>query len=264
MTHHRANLIVSPIGDMSVHRTWLVNESCRNFDLLLIYYGSQGEFGRGDADYYFRQQGFKWELLTQVMKQAPEIISRYRNIWCPDNDIAADTASVNRLFDVFDEYRLQLAQPAVAAGEVSYRALRKRPGVLLRYTPYVEVMCPLFTREALAKVSHTFGENRSGWGLDWVWPRYFADHERAIIDAVGVHHTGPLFRGEHYQSLARLGIHPDVDFQQVMKKYGGFDRRLHRRFVKGKVRLPAIWDPAARRSPIQRAIHRLGFRRRLA
>lgn len=260
MTIPRSNLIISPIGDSSVHRTWLSDPEARTFDVLLIYYGNQGDFGREDADHYLRRQGFKYELLALALAEMPEVLARYRNIWCPDNDIAADTASVNRLFALFEQYNLQLAQPAVAAGDVSYQTLRQRPGVILRYTPYVEVMCPLFTHAALLRVAPTFGENRSGWGLDWIWPRLFPPNALGIIDAVGVAHTGPLFCGEHYQKLAALGIDPQQDFQRVIRKYGGFNRRTHKRFVRGKVRLPAIWEPQAKRGFLSRAAERLGLR----
>jgi hypothetical protein len=264
MNHGRRHLIISPIGDASVHRSWLSDPEARTFDLMLIYYGANGEFGRDDADIYLRRQGFKYELLAHVLAEMPEVLSRYQHIWCPDNDIAADTQSVNRLFALFEHYRLQLAQPAVAAGDVSYKALRQKPGVILRYTPYVEVMCPLFSHAGLLRVAPTFSENRSGWGLDWIWPRWFAPHERAIIDAVGVAHTGELFCGEHYRKLAQLGIHPQQDFQRMLRKYGGFDRRTHKRFLRGTVRLPAIRDPQAPRNFLRRAADRLGWRRAVA
>lgn len=264
MTSARQNLIISPIGDSSVHRSWLSHPAARTFDLLLIYYGAQGDFGRSDCDHYLRQKGFKYELLAHALAELPDVLAGYRNIWCPDNDIAADTAGVNRLFELFDQYQLQLAQPAIAGGDVSYKTLRQRPGVILRYTPYVEVMCPIFTHAALLRVAPTFTENRSGWGLDWIWPRWFAPHERAIIDAVGVNHTGPLFCGEHYQYLATLGIDPQLDFDRIVHKYGGFDRRTHRRFVRGTARLPAIWDPLVPKSILRRAADTLGLRRAVA
>ena len=174
------------------------------------------------------------------MKQHADVLERYANIWCPDNDIRVDTLAINRMFELFEKYALKMAQPAIAGGEVSYRALRPRRGVVLRYSPYVEVMCPLFTREALWRIAPTLLESRSGWGLDWVWPRFFSQHEIAILDAVGVDHTGPLGRGENYARLAELGVHPDEEFHQVVARYGGFDRRLHRKFVRGKIKLPAI------------------------
>ena len=145
MSATRRNLIVSPIGDSSVHASWLSHPDLRSFDLFLIYYGDRGDFGRSEATHYFQRKGFKWELVDHALKHHGEILARYTNIWCPDNDIRVDTRGVNRLFELFEKYALQLAQPAIAAGEVSYQTLRQRPGAVLRYSPYVEVMCPLFT-----------------------------------------------------------------------------------------------------------------------
>jgi hypothetical protein len=88
----------------------------------------------------------------------------------------------------------------------------------------------------------------------------FSPETLAILEAVGVAHTGPLFCGEHYKNLAALGIDPQHDFQRVIRKYGGFNRRTHKRFVRGKVRLPAIWDPQAKRGFFSRAAERLGLR----
>ncbi|MEX2113049.1 MAG: DUF707 domain-containing protein [Pirellulales bacterium] len=261
MTAKRRNLIISPIGDDSVHTSWLSQPALRSFDLFLIYYGQRDDFGRGDATHYLRRTGFKWELIDHVCQHHADVLDGYANIWCPDNDIRADTASVNRLFELFERYSLQLAQPAIAAGQVSYQTLRQRAGVLLRYSPYVEVMCPLFTREALRRCQPTLLESRSGWGLDWVWPRYFSQHEIAIIDAVGVEHTGPLGQGENYQRLAELGVYPDREFHQVMAKFGGFDRRLHKKFVRGRIKLPAILEPGQHQNFFERLKNRLGWRR---
>lgn len=264
MAEPRRNLIISPIGDTSVHTSWLSHPEQRTFDLFLIYYGRNGDFGRAEATHYLRRGGFKWELVDHVCKHHAEILDRYTNIWCPDNDICADTHSVNRLFDLFERYSLKLAQPAIAAGQVSYETLRQRPGVVLRYSPYVEVMCPLFARDALRRCEPTLLECRSGWGLDWVWPRWFAQHEIAIIDAVGVEHTGPLGQGENYQKLAELGVFPGREFQEVMAKYGGFDRRLHKKFVRGRIKLPAIFEQPQQLNLLERIQSRLGLYRAAA
>lgn len=256
----RRNLVISPIGDDSVHASWLVDRSARTFDLFLIHYGQLADFGRQDADHYLRRQGFKWELIDHVARHDRDVLERYDRIWCPDCDIRTDTTNINRLFELFAQYDLQLAQPAISAGEASYEFLRKRPGVVLRYSPYVECMCPLFTRDALFAVLPTFLESRSGWGLDWIWPRYFEACQIAVLDAVGVEHTGRLFRGESYQNLAKLGIDPGKEFDQVMARHGGFDRRLHRKLVRGRIKLPAIWEPGSRHHLAGRILARLGLR----
>lgn len=256
----RRNLVISPIGDDSVHASWLVDRPARNFDVFLVYYGRQDGFGRADADHYLARRGFKWELMEHVGREHRDLLERYDRIWCPDADIRADTNSVNQLFALFEKYELQLAQPAIAAGEASFQVLRQRPGLILRYSPYVEVMCPIFTRAAFFKVMPTFLETRSGWGLDWLWTRYFEPHEMAVLDAVGVEHTGRLKMGENYKNLANLGIDPCLEFEQVIQRHGGFNRRLHRKLVRGRIKLPAIPKPGSHVGLAQRVLARLGVR----
>jgi hypothetical protein len=246
------NLIISPIGDRSVHQTWIAGPEKSNFDLFLLYYGNGEDVAANDAKFYVRRKGFKWEHLHYVAEEHAEVIEQYDRIWCPDDDIACDTAGVNQLFELFEQYQLQLAQPAIAKGDFSFRGLTQQRGNILRYSPYVEVMCPIFTREAFLKVKPTFLENRSGWGLDWIWPKQFARHEMAIIDKVGIHHTGPLGKGEHYKNLAKLGIDPYRDFSETVARHGGINWNLHRGMLRGNLRLKRVKDPADCRGWIQR------------
>jgi hypothetical protein len=242
------NLVICAVGDRSVHRTWLAGPVAPNFDLFLIYFGNGPGTFSADAKYYVRNKGFKWEHLHFAAEQYGDTLRHYQNIWCPDDDIACDTASVNLLFEIFHRYKLQLAQPAISAGQFAFKSLVQKPGNLLRYSPYIEVMCPIFSREAFFRVQDTFLENRSGWGLDWLWPRRFGPKEIAIIDKVGVHHTGSLGLGENYKKLAQLGIDPNRDFKETVDRHGGINWRIHRRLVRGRVRMKRIKDPDDRRS----------------
>jgi hypothetical protein len=264
MPKPRRNLVISPIGDESMHASWLVDRPRRTFDLMLIHYGTADNYGRSDADYYAARKGFKWELMDFALQEFRAEIERYDYIWCPDCDIRATTDQVNQVFDVMREHRLQLAQPAIAVGEITYKFLRPRRGVKLRFTPFVEVMCPAFSRQAFYRLQPTFCESRSGWGLDLLWARHFAKREMAIIDAVGVEHTGKLFRGENYQSLARLGISPGEELERIIKRHGGFNRRLHRRLVRDRVKLPALWIEPPKLSAADKLLERLGFDRKCA
>src|SRR5262249_1579889 len=142
----------------------------------------------------------------------------------------------------------QLAQPAISEGEFSFKSLAQVRGNLLRYSPYVEIMCPIFSRDAFFALKDTFLENRSGWGIDWVGPSRFAIDQIAIIDKVGVHHTGNLGKGLNYKLLAKLGIDPHRDFDEVVQRLGGFDRSIHRRMLRGRMRMKRIKDPEDRRS----------------
>ncbi|MCC7085756.1 MAG: hypothetical protein IT427_12205 [Pirellulales bacterium] len=246
------NLVISPIGDHSVHRTWIEGPDTPNFDLFLLYYGNGSDPVQPGAKFYVRRKGFKWEHVHYVAEEHFASLQHYDRIWCPDDDIACDTAGVNLLFELFEHYQLKLAQPAIAKGDFSFRGLTQRRGNILRYTPYVEVMCPIFTREAFFQVKPTFLENRSGWGLDWIWPKHFAKHEMAIIDKVGIHHTGPLGKGEHYQHLAALGIDPYRDFDETVARHGGIDWSLHRAMLRGNLRMKRVKDPTDGRSWLER------------
>ncbi len=258
------NLIISTIGRNSVHGSWSVHSAARTYDLLLINYSDQPGFGATNATYYLERKGMKWELVGYALDTLPDIVARYINVWLPDDDIRTSPNEIDRLFALFEEYRLQLAQPAIAAGEVSYKVFRQRPGVILRYSPLVENMCPLFTRDALRQVSATFGESRSGWGLDVIWPRLFAANEVGIIDAVGVEHTRPVGKGLMYQTLAKQNIDPRRELADMVARHGGFDAKFHHRLVRGTIKLPAVRDPAARVQWWNRALEGLGLRRAVA
>jgi len=264
MPTHARNLIIGTIGNSSVHGSWSIQPAARTYDLLLINYGNQPGFGAADATHYLERKGMKWELLSYALETLPDVIARYTNVWCPDDDIRASPSEIDRLFALFEEYRLQMAQPAIAAGEVSYQVFRQRREVILRYAPLVELMCPLFTQSALRRVSATFGESLSGWGLDVIWPRLFAASEVAIIDAVGVEHTRPVGKGVMYQTLAKQNIDPRQEFAAVVARHGGFDARFHQRLIRGTIKLPAIRHPAARVHWLTRALEGLGVRRAVA
>jgi len=237
------NLVLSPIGDESVHQCWLSGGETPAFDLCLVYYGSRPSFGRDDATYYLQRVGFKYELFDHVAREHAPILRSYANIWCPDHDIRVDAAGINRMFALFEKYRLQMAQPAIANGDITYQTMRPQPGVILRYTPFVEVMCPLFTREAFWRVLPTFLESRSSWGLDIIWPRFFGPQEMAILDQTPVEHCGELFRGDLYQKLAALGVSPRDELLAIAAKFGGISPELHRQLREGSIRLPAVREP---------------------
>ncbi|KAK3241370.1 hypothetical protein CYMTET_48860 [Cymbomonas tetramitiformis] len=60
----------------------------------------------------------------------------------------------------------------------------------LRYTQFVEVQMPVFSRYALEKCMKTFQETTSTWGLDLIWPKLlgYPTDKIAIIDAVQAYH----------------------------------------------------------------------------
>lgn len=243
MHQTRRHLVIAAVGDDSRHAGWLAQPGDRSFDVALIYYGEQRGRYRGESDHYHECRGFKYPLAARMLDSLGSAADRYTHVWLPDDDIEATPDEVERLFQIARDHGLAIAQPAIARGDVSYRALRPHPGLRLRYTGFVEVMCPLFSRDALAAVRHTFTDARSAWGIDWAWTRLVDRRQVAVVDDVGVRHTRPLASGAVYRELERLGESPTTECRRTMRRYGvhGLAIRLRRRQLKyGTVTCRAI------------------------
>ena len=265
----RKNLVLSVVGDDSVHDAWLTGHAARDFDLALIYFGSTPGRFAADADFYLERKGVKFELIHQLAAgELGELLARYEYVWMPDDDIAADVERVNRLFAIAQQRRLSICQPAIGQGDVTFKTLRATPGYLLRYSRFVEIMCPLFSREALQRVLPTFGANRSAWGIDWLWASMFGPRDLAVIDAVPMHHTRPLQSGGVHSRFAAAGIDPLAEHRALMQQHRLNIHRRHKQTLRGTARLRGItldgqevwtrslWDALVHRNPARCDVRR--------
>lgn len=215
----RKNLVVVRAGNNSLHREWL-SDGSRDFDLFVSYFGPDAGTYVEDGEYHEHRKGPKWPSLKELFTERPDLASQYDAIWLPDDDLSASASTINRMFALFHGFDLALAQPALTPDSFySWEQVLQRPEFVLRYVNFVEVMAPVFSREALQKCVKTFDESRSGWGLDFVWPHLCATGERsiAIIDRAPVTHTRPL-GGELYRNNPELD--PGRDLQALLRKYG--------------------------------------------
>jgi hypothetical protein len=219
-SRHPRNLIVVRAGDSSLHPQWIRSGPC-DFDLLISYYGKSPGRYADDAQMYEVRSGPKWPCISALLNENAEFIERYEAVWFPDDDLATDTTLLNRMFAFFHAYQLSLAQPALTADSYcTWRTLRRDPKSHLRFNQFVEIMAPLFSREALRVCAPSFAESPSGWGLDWLWPRLCREAgigRLAVIDATPVCHTRPC-GGELYRNNPALD--PRADAQRVLRKYG--------------------------------------------
>ncbi|UXH78023.1 DUF707 domain-containing protein [Roseateles amylovorans] len=217
----RRNLVILRAGDQSLHPQWIADAD-RNFDLMVSYYGQLPDRHRDTCDLYETRRGPKWPCLGELLDEHPHLVDQYDAIWLPDDDLAVDTATLVRMFDLFHAHRLQLAQPALTRDSYfTFDTLLQQPGYVLRHMGFVEVMAPLFSREALRRCRESFHFSRIGWGLDFVWPGLIDNPDRraiAVLDATPVHHTRPVRGGDLYKN------HPDADPKEderrVLARYG--------------------------------------------
>jgi hypothetical protein len=235
----RKNLVVVRGGDRSLHPLWLTGGE-RGFDLLLSYYGDAELPARGAYDLLHRCKGSKWQGLADLLATRGPEIARYERVWFPDDDLFTDARTIDALFAAAERFGLDLCQPALEAYSfVTHPITLQRSDCLCRITDFVEVMAPLFSARALAVLGPTFGENASGWGLEWLWKRLCRDHGfvQGIIDQHPVFHSRAVGSAGHGGADS-----PRAEMDRLIAKHG-LQRsrpRVLRRIPSGRSRIAGL------------------------
>lgn len=193
----KRNAVIIPAGRNSLHKQ-LVSVP-KDFDLhLLVYDGSYDDF-YDDTDFVCSMSGYKMDMSYRYFKQHPELLSYYDYCLFLDDDIRITAASVDMLFNAMRTYRLKIAQPALRLSYATYDITLYDPTCHLRYTDFVEMMMPCFSREALMAVLPTFKEKVRWRGIEFHWPVLIGtNHEdMAIIDGIKAVHTRQLQSYSH-------------------------------------------------------------------
>lgn len=213
------NLVICRAGDHSFHPQWIQGAG-KQFDLWVDYYGEeQPETFRSSCDWYHESPGLKFPGLYKLIKEFADQVFQYDAVWLADDDIETNTETINQMFAIFHRYDLWLAQPSLSRDSFySHSITLNQPDLELRFTNWVEVMVPIFAKEALQICWATFQQSQSGWGLDNVWAQLFnfRTDKIAIIDAVTVKHTRPVGTGEAYQKLT---VSPRKEMRRLNEKY---------------------------------------------
>lgn len=206
----RKYLLISPVGDGAKVPMWNSEPGARLFDLALVYYGKQPGQWQADADYYAAATGFKYDLVAaQFGHLFAEWAKTYSHIAFWDDDIEADTRTVNRLFAYCERNDLALAQPALTPTSVGVweKQLRQLPGSMFHRTKTVEIMCPVFRADAFAAFSRHFKGLKAGHGLDvWHWLTvahnmgWIQDGKVGVVDFAPVGHYRPVGKSEFYKA----------------------------------------------------------------
>ena len=221
----RRGLAVVRCGDRSLHASWA--EGTTAFDVAVSYFGADAERAFPEARYVHRYKGGKWDGISAFFASHPELVSQYDYFWLPDDDLAMDGAAADRLLATGVAQGLELWQPALdRQSYFGHLITLAVDGVLLRHTNFAEIMAPVISRALLVDTLPLFGETRSGFGLDYLWPQRAAvlrgddGPACAVLDSVAMTHTrplgsalratmkaagGPTLRQEYAAMLSRVG-----------------------------------------------------------
>lgn len=225
MTKH--NLIVVRAGNSSLHLSWMLPEEKRNWDIVVSYFGDDPEQFRGKDVERVDSKGPKWPSLYALLTNEMFPWRSYDFVWFPDDDLAFSGPMINKFFDICREFKLDLAQPSLSwESYVSHLITVHNPNFRIRFTNFVEIMAPCFSRKLLDRSVKSFLINQSGWGLDFIWPRWAAEMNGvcAIIDDVQMTHTRPL-GGPSYAFLEQSGRLPLDEFKEALRMHHIRDTR---------------------------------------
>jgi len=226
MAAARRVLVILRAGDQSLHPEWFMNArpESRNWDLHISYFGDLRRPFRNrypDVTLSF-EKGTKSEGTVACIGKLGSRVDEYDWIWLPDDDLLADLPTLNRFFEIVAEYNLELAQPALGAGSyIAYRITAQRPHMRLRFTTFVEIMAPCFSRRALHLCAPYLGATRSSWGINWMFPKLLDYPERgiAIVDETPVVHTRQPGRGPNTALTRQAGYAPQQEMANFLKAH---------------------------------------------
>ncbi|MFL9935329.1 DUF707 domain-containing protein [Paraburkholderia sp. RL18-103-BIB-C] len=214
-------LVVLRCGDSSLHPQWFSSAEIPNFDLVLSYYGKNKNYADVFAKAIHRFKGSKWEGINDFVSNSEQLISQYRYIWLPDDDILTDIPTLNEFFEYVERENFALAQPSLdERSYFSHATTLRNKAFEFRETNFVEVMVPCFSSNALHAIKDTFKQTKSGWGLDFLWPaRVSSLGKVGIIDRFSVFHTRPLGSAGHGTGNG-ANTSPWSELNQTLARYG--------------------------------------------
>jgi hypothetical protein len=236
-------------GDHSLHQQWC--DGSHSWDLAVSYWGGNEHKVFPEARYVHRLKGTKMKGYFAFFQDFPDLLEAYDYFWLPDDDIAASAAVIEQMFEIMRDYDLALAQPSLSPDSyMSHLITLQNPVFRLRFTTFVEVMCPVLSRDMLKTVLPILKHSAGGTGLDFAWARFIDEPygKSAILDEISVTHTRPVGGGslhtlfaakcqaeEIARMMQRLEIEPRpgfVDVQGVkvppILVYGGITRKGRR------------------------------------
>ena len=185
----RKYLLFSSIGKRNTQtqavNMWTSSKN-KNFDIVLYYYNSLPP--SNCVDYCVYHPGLKFENFYHFATNHD--ISKYDAIWIVDDDIQIDTQQINKLFQFFSKYDLDIAQPAFSLdSHISHPITLASSSCALRYCNFVENGVMMLSNRALSKCLEVFKYGRTGWGVDYVCCRMIDNgHNIGIIDNIICRH----------------------------------------------------------------------------
>ncbi|MDX2233273.1 MAG: hypothetical protein NW200_02130 [Hyphomonadaceae bacterium] len=209
----RRNLIISRVGDDSLHPTWLAQKDvARTWDFHMSYFGAKDappHAGEDGITFTKDVAKYKWGGMHVCLGKNPVDLDAYDYIAFPDDDVVVTTEGWNRAFELMRQYDLHAAQLALHPNSFyTINLTLQRAGTLLRYTNYVECMVPVTRMSVFKHISQYFDDPQSSWAIDSVIGHMLKDTPKsmAMLDAVPALHTRAHGVSTMYKDMTAGGL----------------------------------------------------------
>jgi hypothetical protein len=205
-------LAIVRAGKNSLHESFSADLSSRNFDLFVYAYHEDVPKPPRPTDHYLLRPGEKISSYAWLFQERTDLFETYDVIALLDDDLAIDIEALSTCFDIGWAYDLNLWQPSLTLDSYfSYAAFLQNPNFKLRYTNFVEMMCPFMTSETLRRAV-PFLAMGYPTGPDLIWSRLHEQNEykSAIIDAVSVKHTRMVGHTIGIETGGRVRSYDDI------------------------------------------------------
>ncbi|GAB5357503.1 hypothetical protein AAMO2058_000380200 [Amorphochlora amoebiformis] len=227
------NLIFTSAGDRNVLDNWLPNlhrandhknkkinrksdtvQEEPNYDIFLVYYGSDVfiyQHLKQKCRWVVRMEGTKFtNFYNLVYNRHPELFRATDYFFMLDDDITFENGvnDINKMFRTARRYHLRAAMPSFSHDSRLSWPITKHDtenGLVLAYTNFVEVNCPLISRDAMERLMDVFHPNLIGWGIDYllVWANGM-DKTRSFA----VVHEIQVKNPQTVEKSGKVSIHP--------------------------------------------------------
>jgi hypothetical protein len=156
--------------------------------------------------------GTRFELLNRLIASVPESLRR-DGLIVSDDDYSFRVGNLHQLVAAGTRLGLDVWQPAHSRTSfANFAFVRRRPGVVLRLTTFVEQGPVLVLSAAAQAVLLPFREDIGmGWGVEIGWTRLAEQHglRLGIVDALVIDHLPPV--GEYDRDVEGARLRRSLD-----------------------------------------------------
>ena len=213
-------LIIVRCGNKSLHTKWV--KSNVNYDIVLLPYEDVSFLDGENSILTKVSKGQKWKSIYNYIIDNIDFVANYSHVWFPDDDLDSSAETLSAFFSAAQKESVKLAQPSLTPDSFySHLITLSFPFSYSRAVSFVEVMAPLFSRDALLDCLWTFNLNESGWGLEEFWFKIlsskpdFNNNQIIIYDCFSIKHTRPV--GAQNRGLSKQSKSPVAEKIRIHK-----------------------------------------------